>query len=1728
MATKISVSDVYGQGGGAAKANAFAPVPRTPQSAPEEVGALLGSDKVGTLPDDPAILEGMVGIAKEFNVPPEDLLAFANQESNYNPKAYNAEFGASGMFQYIPSTAKSAGIDPFDWLASARQTAADYAGQVGKGRDWAIKHHFAGPNEKGHGPKTQQYLADVSKRASDIKKLLDIKYGTDPQDPAPIPGSKKAQAASGKIPLSAVYGPKAAPKVQADKKLSDPLQQFGVGDNLARQIADSAGYVAEAAEKSWDHIQRRWETDTGQITPDDPRYTPVRRANDPFQFQRLQNQQISRDVATRDAAVRDAGNKGFLANTKNIGELLTTESLPANFAQQLARAPENEQKKFWDARKVLQQEEIVAHPEKYPAVSVEAAQQAIAAREKKTPEGVREMWTQLKAAWKEDPGKVGAQFFNALAADPEMLLAPQGIVPRALTTAEKTASIVQKIGVTATKVIDAGATGAALNMGIEAAAAGKEGREANLGVAALTGGIPAAALSPLFGRGLAAVDNINAGKVTQDTLQEALDAAAQMDNAADDIIRQPTVAKNVKHQIEEATGATFESDADLKAYLKIRQAEWKKLFKDRDLHGQYQQALADERLNRVEFLKAEGQKAAQVDEAWVARQAEVAQERTEGAEGRHARYQQQYDEALANVESTQNQQTAEAFDKQEQLKVVTSKLDEQEILDAAFDGAPQVRDAMLRATARDSKLAHPKWQRGEVDPRLLARVGVGGLFAGTAFAVAPPEDKMAAASAAFLAGMIVPGGGRVLNKLRQSGVMTVDGDIVSLLAKQGKLVIGKTAEEAKARDIELSVLARKGDQRAMKEIYTDNFPHVRRYVNKFIRDNGARLGLDAEDLTQEAFVAAFQNIERFDGTSQLRTWINAIARNTTFKAIREAQADFRGGEYEFTSTELPNMRDQYGESYSQDVFDKGIDRPDSLHQESPTPEQVAERDDANRILIKAIEALPESQRVPFIMNRVEQITAQEISDSLKMPLGTVLVYINRAQESVDRAIAKSYNAVKAPAAGAAEELVKRGRGRPRKQAGEIDQRLLKTLGIATAGGIVGTMASAMTEDEEGDLTAKEQMARRIIGGLAGAGTGVLLLGGGRAGLKSIGKFADDIGGASSTRILNYSKKIHKAVLSTERKILDRTHQGLTAVDPFLKAMNSMPGEGKGVLTRALMTGNAKVIDRILQAYNDPKLSSEYHNVRRVLDSIGDKLVDLKRFARKNIEYFPRVVKDKEGLFKAIGKESASTIKQRLEAANVESLRKHGRPLNPMEESAIITQSLFLEQRGSQLDFTKNRGVEEITPALQQFYASPEEALHSYIRDAVQDIEAADFFGGHAKNIRKGEFEHLDVDGSVKSMMADELKAGTMTDEQAREISDILRARFKEGLRGEADIIKTLKNIGNAGLLGNFFSSITQLADVGVSFYTQGITPTLEALARQVTGRKLITAKELGLVDHISEEFSGQLASTRALHKIFKFSLFTGADQFGKNTAINAAIAKGRNLVKDESGRGMQQLSSKYAEAFGKDFNQLASDLKASKVTDLTKDYAFMELSRTQPISRIEMPLAYLKHPNARSYLWLKSFMMKQLDLVRRDAIGEMKAGNVAKGMKNLAEIAIVLGASGMATDKVKKWILGEDVDFKWTDIPENILKTYGFSSFVRDQMFGVSKEEAERRREEGNERARAQTASPIGAVASTFIPPYKVFDQVLRADPAATRYVPFVGPVVARWLKETSEGEVDE
>lgn len=158
---------------------------------------------------------------------------------------------------------------------------------------------------------------------------------------------------------------------------------------------------------------------------------------------------------------------------------------------------------------------------------------------------------------------------------------------------------------------------------------------------------------------------------------------------------------------------------------------------------------------------------------------------------------------------------------------------------------------------------------------------------------------------------------------------------------------------------------------------------VKRYEKKLARYVAHLSGLgreDAEDVLQEAFVKAYINLNDFDPRLKFSSWIYRITHNETVthlrkKSVRPKTIDFQA-DFE--------------------IFETIQDDLDLLEQ----IDRKFLRENLNRL----IAGLDKKYREPIILKFLEEKNYQEISDILKIPMGSVATLISRGKKQLREGI----------------------------------------------------------------------------------------------------------------------------------------------------------------------------------------------------------------------------------------------------------------------------------------------------------------------------------------------------------------------------------------------------------------------------------------------------------------------------------------------------------------------------------------------------------------------------------------------------------------------------------------------------------------------------------------------------------------------------------------------------
>jgi len=131
---------------------------------------------------------------------------------------------------------------------------------------------------------------------------------------------------------------------------------------------------------------------------------------------------------------------------------------------------------------------------------------------------------------------------------------------------------------------------------------------------------------------------------------------------------------------------------------------------------------------------------------------------------------------------------------------------------------------------------------------------------------------------------------------------------------------------------------------------------------------------EARDLLQDTFLRAFEKLDRFQGESSFYTWIYRIAINLALSGKRRRK---------------PMLRLSAGASPG------GIDPPAEASETDPSiPLQKQERE---RIIQDALNDLAPDHRAVVIMKEFDGLQYDEISTTLKIPIGTVRSRLHRAR-----------------------------------------------------------------------------------------------------------------------------------------------------------------------------------------------------------------------------------------------------------------------------------------------------------------------------------------------------------------------------------------------------------------------------------------------------------------------------------------------------------------------------------------------------------------------------------------------------------------------------------------------------------------------------------------------------------------------------------------------------------
>ena len=167
---------------------------------------------------------------------------------------------------------------------------------------------------------------------------------------------------------------------------------------------------------------------------------------------------------------------------------------------------------------------------------------------------------------------------------------------------------------------------------------------------------------------------------------------------------------------------------------------------------------------------------------------------------------------------------------------------------------------------------------------------------------------------------------------------------------------------------------------------------VESYQNKIIKtaNNFVDNMEDAEDLSQEVFMEVLRSIGRYRKKSALSTWIYRITVNRSLDHLRRQKRR--------------NIVQRL-ESFMRISNDGG----DRYTVEPATMDKQYEESEKRKILDKAVNSLPENQRIAFVLSKYDDLSYKEIADVMNLSLPSVESLIFRARMNLQKKLVNYFS-----------------------------------------------------------------------------------------------------------------------------------------------------------------------------------------------------------------------------------------------------------------------------------------------------------------------------------------------------------------------------------------------------------------------------------------------------------------------------------------------------------------------------------------------------------------------------------------------------------------------------------------------------------------------------------------------------------------------------------------------
>ena len=194
--------------------------------------------------------------------------------------------------------------------------------------------------------------------------------------------------------------------------------------------------------------------------------------------------------------------------------------------------------------------------------------------------------------------------------------------------------------------------------------------------------------------------------------------------------------------------------------------------------------------------------------------------------------------------------------------------------------------------------------------------------------------------------------------------------------------------EKAQKDYELVLRATKNkDQQAFSDLMDKYKDPIYYMLLKMVNNND-----DAEDLTLEAFGKAFNRLNQYTPNFAFSTWLFKIATNNCIDFLRKKKKNVMSIDNRVSNND--------GEEYMFEIKSDGM-----------TPEQIAMNEQKIQLMRQYVKKLKPRYEILVEMRYFKEMSYEEISIELNLPLGTVKAQLFRAREFLYNIIKHSFETI---------------------------------------------------------------------------------------------------------------------------------------------------------------------------------------------------------------------------------------------------------------------------------------------------------------------------------------------------------------------------------------------------------------------------------------------------------------------------------------------------------------------------------------------------------------------------------------------------------------------------------------------------------------------------------------------------------------------------------------------